>query len=326
MYAHALPRFRVALLVQSVHQVICFFIYFPLIFVRSTTAIVTLASLGIAFDLLARYTVGIATVVTKRREKKRQIDEEVNGTTCKEEEESPSDSDSDGDKVIKEEAQCQFDKHRGDTMSTSMPALNIEHFLERTAAFVVIVLGEMVLSIMYHATGSQIGFKRIYGNAICGLMIAFNLCWLYFDAECSRKFLHAIRRHWFSGLTFTTLHFPLCASLILVSAAMSQMTQHSDDVSSALRWYFGGGLGCAMLCLAALGLTHRGLDPSGMTRLSRSIQLGFRLIAGVVMTCLPLAKHLKSLHLMGICAGVTSFLVIEETYGKICRGEPIAKL
>ncbi|KAG8836388.1 hypothetical protein FRC18_011519 [Serendipita sp. 400] len=178
MYAHALPRFRVALLVQSVHQVICFFIYFPLIFVRSTTAIVTLASLGIAFDLLARYTVGIATVVTKRREKKRQIDEEVNGTTCKEEEESPSDSDSDGDKVIKEEAQCQFDKHRGDTMSTSMPALNIEHFLERTAAFVVIVLGEMVLSIMYHATGSQIGFKRIYGNAICGLMIAFNLCWL----------------------------------------------------------------------------------------------------------------------------------------------------
>lgn len=39
------------------------------------------------------------------------------------------------------------------------PALNIEHFLERTAAFVVIVLGEMVLSVVYHATGSQVGVR-----------------------------------------------------------------------------------------------------------------------------------------------------------------------
>lgn len=39
-------------------------------------------------------------------------------------------------------------------------ALNIEHFLERMAAFVVIVLGEMVLSVVYHASTSQIGIQR----------------------------------------------------------------------------------------------------------------------------------------------------------------------
>ena len=39
-------------------------------------------------------------------------------------------------------------------------ALNIEHFLERMAAFVVIVLGEMVLSVVYSASSSQVGIQR----------------------------------------------------------------------------------------------------------------------------------------------------------------------
>ena len=41
-----------------------------------------------------------------------------------------------------------------------LSALNIEHFLERTAAFVVIVLGEMVLNVVYHAGPDQVGFKK----------------------------------------------------------------------------------------------------------------------------------------------------------------------
>lgn len=82
-------------------------------------------------------------------------------------------------------------------LMTVLLAMNIEHYIERTGAFVVIVLGEVVLSVVYHATGSQIGLKRynsltphsssaftdlaapsIYANAVCGLIIAFNICWL----------------------------------------------------------------------------------------------------------------------------------------------------
>lgn len=204
-------------------------------------------------------------------------------------------------------------------------ALNIEHFLERMAAFVVIVLGEMVLSIVYHASSSQIGIQSIFGNAICGLLIAFNFCWLYFDAECSHRFIHALRRHWFSGLTFTNLHIPLCASLILASAAMSRMTQHEDLVTPAIRWYFGGGLGCAMLSMAAIGFTHRELEPTGTTRLGRRVQLAFRLAVGVILACLPLAESLTPLEMLGTCAGLTAFLVVEEVYGKLLRGEAITK-
>ena len=73
----------------------------------------------------------------------------------------------------------------------------------------------------------------------------------------------------FTGTMFTTLHFPLCAALLIVSAAMSYFTKHETEAPEAIRWYFGGGLGCSMLCLAALGYTHRGLDPEGTTRISR---------------------------------------------------------
>lgn len=73
----------------------------------------------------------------------------------------------------------------------------------------------------------------------------------------------------FTSLVFSTLHFPLCAALILVSAAMSRMTAFENNVSSAIRWYFSGGLGVSIFTLALIGFTHRGLDPKGTTRIER---------------------------------------------------------
>lgn len=46
---------------------------------------------------------------------------------------------------------------------------------------------------------------------------------------------------------------------------------------------------------------------------------------GIIIICLPLAHDLSPAHLLGICAGLTGFLVLEETYGKLHRGEALAK-
>ncbi|KAG8708270.1 hypothetical protein FRC08_018982 [Ceratobasidium sp. 394] len=54
-------------------------------------------------------------------------------------------------------------------------------------------------------------------------------------------------------------------------------------------------------------------------------QLAFRVAVGIIIICLPLAKNLSLLNVLGTSAGLTSFLVIEETYGKLRRGEPLAK-
>ena len=120
---------------------------------------------------------------------------------------------------------------------------------------------------------------------------------------------------------------------------MSSITQNEAEVGTAIRWYFGGGLGCAIISMACIGFTHRGLDATGTTKLGRvsdtcfgykadaaqsesplqRIMLGWRVAIGITMACLPLAKALTPLKLMGTCTALTSFLVIEETYGKLCR-------
>ncbi|EUC59835.1 Low temperature requirement protein LtrA, partial [Rhizoctonia solani AG-3 Rhs1AP] len=147
-------------------------------------------------------------------------------------------------------------------------ATHIEHLIGRTAAFVVIVLGQIVPSVVYHTSRADVGFKSIYASAVSGLIIAFNFYWLYFDAECSHTFVHAMRRHYrFTPITFTNLHFPLCAYLIFVSAATSRMAQRTEQVTLAIRWYFDGGLGVALISIALIGATHCGLDPTGTCRL-----------------------------------------------------------
>ncbi|KAF8748588.1 Bacterial low temperature requirement A protein (LtrA) [Rhizoctonia solani] len=280
-YAIALPMFRSSFLLQIAYQMLNFFVYSPLLVVRSPAAIITLASLGMGTDYLLRYFVGIPIVLNNKLTKKilslRPSANELFLNSF-------------------QSNACAYEKSR-EQLAPYIPATNIEHFIERTAAFVVIVLGEVVLSVVYHATRADIGFKSIYGSAVSGLIIAFNFCWLYFDAECSHTFVHAMRRHWFTSITFTNLHFPLCASLILVSAATSRMTQHTEEVTSAF---------------------------DGTSRLGRFTQLGFRVAVGIVMILLPLSD-LSPLNLLGTSAGLTSFLVVEETYGKLRRGEPLAK-
>ncbi|KAH7320370.1 hypothetical protein B0J17DRAFT_298607 [Rhizoctonia solani] len=310
-YAVALPLFRSSFLLQIAFQMFNFFIYLPLLVVRSPSAIITLATLGMATDYLLRYLAGVPLILNNKMTKRvlKRI--------------TPEDLEARSRNVDPTVSVCAYEKSR-EKMAPYIPATNIEHFIERTAAFVVIVLGEVVLSVVYHATRADVGFKNIYGSAVSGLIIAFNFCWLYFDAECSHTFVHAMRRHWFTSITFTNLHFPLCASLILVSAATSRMTQHTEEVTSAIRWYFGGGLGVALISMALIGATHRGLDPTGTSRLGRFTQLGFRVAVGAILICLPLSD-LSPLHLLGTSAGLTSFLVVEETYGKLRRGEPLAK-
>jgi hypothetical protein len=58
--------------------------------------------------------------------------------------------------------------------------------------------------------------------------------------------------------------------------------------------------------------------------MTQEAQLGFRIAAGIVLACLPLS-NLSPLGLLGVAAGITAFLVITETYGKLQRGEPLSK-
>jgi hypothetical protein len=50
-----------------------------------------------------------------------------------------------------------------------------------------------------------------------------------------------IRRHWFSSVTFTILHLPLCGGLILASSALRPMVDKSEIEDYGIIWFFGAG-------------------------------------------------------------------------------------
>jgi low temperature requirement protein LtrA len=77
------------------------------------------------------------------------------------------------------------------------PAINIEHKVERTNAFICLVLGYSVVGIMFQNQGFPM--NAFLGKAILGLCQAFIFNWLYFDVDGANIHVHAIRRHVVSG-------------------------------------------------------------------------------------------------------------------------------
>lgn len=78
------------------------------------------------------------------------------------------------------------------------PAVNIEHKVERTNAFVTLVFGYSVVAIIYQ-NAAGFGLNAFFGKAALGLIQAFCFNWLYFELDGADLFQHAIRRNVVSG-------------------------------------------------------------------------------------------------------------------------------
>jgi low temperature requirement protein LtrA len=79
------------------------------------------------------------------------------------------------------------------------PAVNIEHKVERTNAFVTLVFGYSVVAIIYQNAAS-LGLNAFFGKAVLGLVQAFCFNWIYFELDGADLFAHAIRRNVTSGM------------------------------------------------------------------------------------------------------------------------------
>src|SRR3569833_382239 len=77
------------------------------------------------------------------------------------------------------------------------PAINIEHKVERTNAFVTLVLGYSVVGGIYQNQG--FGSNAFLGKAVLGLIQAFIFNWLYFEVDGTNIHVHAIRRTVMTG-------------------------------------------------------------------------------------------------------------------------------
>lgn len=203
-----------------------------------------------------------------------------------------------------------------------IPALEIGHVIEKTTAFFVLVAGEILIAVSFVTKDSkEIGPHGEYARSCLGVTLAFLLCWIYFDADSCKVFVHAIRRHWFSSITWTQLHLPLCAGLVIVAAAAHEMIIE-EHISQGLRYYFGIGMAIILLSLGAMGFLHRSLDKpfgrQGGGLIPRWIRLSLRLGLGAVFAVLPAVIHNESsVFELGIACVALAGLVIVETVGKI---------
>lgn len=164
---------------------------------------------------------------------------------------------------------------KADSVFEFYPALNIEHKVERTNAFVTLVFGYTVVAMLYQ-NQSKMGLNAFLGKAILGLVQAFCFNWLYFEIDSSNLYLHAIRRHKSSAMFWINAHLPFIMGFVLAGGALSKLVAasdchdaHVDDLTEAyqsrsepevvmgIRWFYCGGLGVALACMG----TWRGSDP-----------------------------------------------------------------
>lgn len=217
------------------------------------------------------------------------------------------------------------------------PAINIEHRVERTNAFVSLVFGYTVVAILYQSSSQ--GIDAIFGKAILALIQPFAFNWLYFELDGDRLATHAIRRAKISALVWSLAHLLFIMSFVLGGGALARLVLASDvegahvdnltetyqsrseeRVALGIRWFYCGGFGGALLFMGLISMAHVHKDLKGV-RVSKRVRLGFRGATGVVMVLLPLAgERLDSLGLVAAMTGLVVFSLVVEVWGVSRKG------
>lgn len=199
---------------------------------------------------------------------------------------------------------------------TYMPAYSLPHLMERMTQFTLLVVGESIMNATYQAAAGEYGPQRMFGRACFSIVIPFMLIWLYFDNDSSRVFVHGLKRHWFASITFTHLHFPLCAGLVLMSSAMTQLIKE-EAVDVRFLWYFSGSVSLVMICIGLIGLVHKSLDRWGSSMVPRPVRVGVRFVFAALFVSMPTLHTWTSLQFLGAHAALLTLAVLFETIGKL---------
>ncbi|KAK1833696.1 E1-E2 ATPase-domain-containing protein [Podospora conica] len=218
------------------------------------------------------------------------------------------------------------------------PAINIEHKVERTNAFVSLVFGYSVVAMIFQNAGS-FALNAFLGKAVLGLTQAYLFNWLYFEVDGANIATHAIRRSHDAAVLWTYAHLAFVMAYVLGASALSMMVVATDvgnaprgeitafyqhrsreGVSLALRLYYCVGFGVALIGMALISLSHEHKLPVAVCRVPKWVRLCNRLGVCVVLFCLPAAgDRLNSLELIGLSTGLMVWVLSVELWGKSCK-------
>jgi low temperature requirement protein LtrA len=150
------------------------------------------------------------------------------------------------------------------------------HFAERHGLIVIIALGESIV-----ALGAGAGLHIDAGvviAAVLGIVIAASLWWLYFDVVApvsTRRLIAAaegLERNRMARDSFSYLHFPMVAGIVLVALGMKKALAHLDDPLHAVPTFALLG-GAALYLLAHVAFRLRNVHTLNARRLALALLL-----------------------------------------------------
>ena len=231
-----------------------------------------------------------------------------------------------------------------------VPAMSVEHLVSRLDAFVTLVLGYSVVSLLYQSA-TRNPLNNFFTKAILGLLQAFALNSLYFEIDTFNLYTHAIRRHnWYFVFVWKITHIPLVMSLVVAGATISRLVLAHDCAHcpvSALaetyaarsqqtilpgqRWFYCAGLGLATICTAVIASTHHYRRPdtgSWFFQHRKNLRLVLRAVVGLVIVLLPVfdaGARLDSVGLIATTTGLLHLCLFSDLAGNVldarfCKG------
>jgi low temperature requirement protein LtrA len=181
------------------------------------------------------------------------------------------------------------------------------HFAERHGLIIIIALGESIVAIGVGA-GHHVD-AGVVAAAVLGIAVAGALWWLYFDIVAlvaERRLSNAAvgrEQNDIARDSFSYLHFPMVAGIVLLALGMKKTLGHVDDPLKTVPAAAMLG-GTAIYLLAHVAFRWRNVHRFSTQRLATAILL---------VALVPLATELDALLTLVLLAALLCALIVYET-------------
>jgi low temperature requirement protein LtrA len=180
------------------------------------------------------------------------------------------------------------------------------HFAERHGLIIIIALGESIVAI---GVGAERGVDTgVVAAAALGVVVAAALWWLYFDVVAlvaERRLSKAPEgreRNEIARDSFSYLHFPMVAGIVLLALGLKKTLEHVEDpleIEIAIAMLGG----TALYLLAHVAFRWRNVHRFSAPRL---------VCAVLLLALIPAATELPALATLGILAALLAVLIAYE--------------
>jgi low temperature requirement protein LtrA len=180
------------------------------------------------------------------------------------------------------------------------------HFAERHGLIVLIALGESIVAI---GVGAQVGVDAgVVAAAVLGTAVAAALWWLYFDVVAlvaARRLAKAApgrEQNEIARDSFSYLHFPMVAGIVLVALGMKKTLGHVGAELHVVPAFALLG-GTSIYLLAHVAFRWRNVHRFSTARLSAAV---------LCLALVPAAVALPALATLALLAAVLLVLIAHE--------------